>query len=443
MTSSTTSDYLSHVLDTIQEAHPTLADPSTLRAVLPSLLLALIAGDTNLIISTPQPSHLQKVIGKILSTIFGLSVKRIRINSTQSPSQLLDSLFIYPTSHRLFPHYRSHSDPRPPSSNFTEHSDSTLHNTHSLIPPLPRYLRHNTDPLFLGSHDDTLPRLPQVVVISHLERAGRSAHLALAEVLALRQVVFHSNQTVLRGVWDLPDRFFTVYVAPLAAGEPTERPNIHPNLLDHFAFSATLGQLPQTARSPSPNGTSLPPSPSPTHSPVIKSALSPVFPYSDLPPAHSIYLSPLVSNYSVALISAARHHPELDGSLLTARCVKHVEHLLKASGIVFGQWNGVSEPVQVTALVMEAHVRRIVPPALAHRLRVRDSPREQIMGLLWPEAGVKSWKRKMVEDNQDASTEDSEKLPISPGSKLSSAKARAGDNRRSIKAILAEILVEV
>lgn len=92
---------------------------------------------------------------------------------------------------------------------------------------------------------------------------------------------------------------------------------------------------------------------------------------------------------------------------------------------------------------MEAHVRRIVPPALAHRLRVRDSPREQIMGLIWPEAGVKGWKRSVVEVSKGASTGDSENFPTGLGPKSPSAKTRTLDNRRSIKAILAEILVEV
>ncbi|GJJ06249.1 hypothetical protein Clacol_000440 [Clathrus columnatus] len=454
------SDYLTHVFQVIQEVYPSLVDPPTLRALLPSLLLALVAGDTNVIISTPQPSNIQKVIGKaclsfltdllvksnyynltqILSIVFGLSVKRVRINSVQSPDQLLDSLFIYPVSYKAIPHRSiSAPPPRPPSSNLTEHSDSTVYNPTSLIPPVPRFLRHSTDPLLPNDHQnfEHLPRLPQVVVISHLERAGRAAHLALAEALALRQIVFRTNHTHLHGTWDLPDRFFVVYVTQVIAGEPMERPN-----LDHFAFSATLGQFPQLNRPPSPLNGNMPPSPSPltptpTHPPMTT---SPVLPYNALPPAHEVHLSPLVSNYSVALISAARHHPELDGSLLTARCVKHVEDLLKASGVVFGQWNGENEMNQIIPLVMEAHVRRIVPPALAHRLRVRDSPREQIMGLLWQEAGVRSWKRKVGEDTNlfTAEGEDPSVVALEPQS--SGLKRK---NQKSIKTILAEILVEV
>lgn len=86
---------------------------------------------------------------------------------------------------------------------------------------------------------------------------------------------------------------------------------------------------------------------------------------------------------------------------------------------------------------MEAHVRRIVPPALAHRLRVRDSPREQIMGLLWQEAGVKHWKKSL--DGYQLSLS-----PAPPESGEPAGKSRENQTiRRSIKTILAEILADV
>ena len=140
----------------------------------------------------------------------------------------------------------------------------------------------------------------------------------------------------------------------------------------------------------------------------ISSRKPPIFPYDRLPLSDTIHVSPVVSHYINALLTAARHHPELDGTFLTVRCVRDAEKLVRAAGLVFREDEDMT--------ISEAHVRRIVPPVLAHRLRVRDGPREQIMGILWEGAGVQNW-GKSVEKTQQS--------------------------RRTIKAILAEILAEV
>ena len=93
---------------------------------------------------------------------------------------------------------------------------------------------------------------------------------------------------------------------------------------------------------------------------------------------------------------------------LTARCLTYIDRLLRASAIVFGEGDG--------RFISEAHIRRVIPPVLIHRLRVRDGPREQLLGLVWEEAGIKNW------GNEE------------PNSKK---------DRRSAKAILADILTEV
>ena len=90
------------------------------------------------------------------------------------------------------------------------------------------------------------------------------------------------------------------------------------------------------------------------------------------------------------------------------RCVKDAEKLVQASALVF------QEGEEMT--ISEAHVRRVVPPILAHRLRVRDGPRDQIMGILWEKAGVQNWGKPAVEIQE---------------------------GRKTIRAILAEILMEV
>ena len=90
------------------------------------------------------------------------------------------------------------------------------------------------------------------------------------------------------------------------------------------------------------------------------------------------------------------------------RCVKDAEKLVRASSLVF------REDEHMT--ISEAHVRRVVPSMLAHRLRVRDGPRDQVMGIIWEGASVQKWGMPTIQIQR---------------------------SRRTIKAILAEILAEV
>lgn len=135
---------------------------------------------------------------------------------------------------------------------------------------------------------------------------------------------------------------------------------------------------------------------------------SPIFPRNELPTTDEVHIPPLATNYINALITAIRHHPELDGMLITSRCVKHAERLIQASAIVFRERD--------YTFITDAHVRRAMPPILVHRLRVRGSPREQLLGLLWEKAGPRY---------------------------LNSAPQNSIPEKRTVKAILTEILSEV
>ncbi|KAF8588651.1 hypothetical protein K439DRAFT_1629435 [Ramaria rubella] len=375
-----------------------MLDTKVLTALFPSLLLALVARNTNIILSTSQPAELQKSTAKILSTVFGLHTKRVKVRTPQSPQDFLESLFLpappgSPSSHKRrssrnsLP--RSLSAPRPPSSHFTEGSDSTAPPAQGLH--LPRY---KTDPLPQYVEPQPSFRLPQVVIISGLERAGKAAQLALADAFRTHQITFDDT-----AAWDFPDGFFVVFVSHI--GDGFERPNIHTTLLDHFAFSITLPELatPAVPMTPSPRLRPLPL--------TSQTRTTPLLPLDRLPSSDASYISPLISQYINALLTAARHHPELDGTLLTARCVKDAERLVRASGLVFRD--------NEHTMISEMHVRRVIPPILAHRLRVRNSPREHMMGILWEGAGIRNWG-----------------MPI-----------EESQGRRMIKTILGEILAEV
>jgi hypothetical protein len=162
--------------------------------------------------------------------VFGLQVKRVKVRPAQSPTQMLESLFFSTTSSSSSSSSqrrrsragldRSVSAPRPPSSIFTEQSDSAT---------LPRWPRHTTDSVVRYDGDSQLSfRLPQAVVICDLQRAGRLAHLALADALRTRRI------TLGNAVWNLPPGFFVVDVSAVDDDDPSERPTIHPSLVSIY-----------------------------------------------------------------------------------------------------------------------------------------------------------------------------------------------------------------
>jgi hypothetical protein len=185
---------------------------------------------------------------------------------------------------------------------------------------------------------------------------------------------------------------------------------------------------------------------SPTTSPPA-TKLAPIFPDTLLeslrllaarPPLFSTQsktnIHPTLSLYISDLFSAARHHPQLDGMLLTTRARQDVEALARAGRIIGGDLTGAEfirtmgkgaeaslkeendiaqeniEDVDVDSLdigldgenidgsphhsaeaypksdetfdVSEADIARIVPRVLSHRLRVRDGPEDEILGSL-------------------------------------------------------------
>lgn len=145
-------------------------------------------------------------------------------------------------------------------------------------------------------------------------------------------------------------------------------------------------------------------------------------------------IHPSLLLYLSDLFSAARHHPQLDGMLLTARARQDAEAFARAARVIGGDLTGVefiqamgkgaeervadekdrgfaesldddiswengdtaafdsseklagsssSEADTVKMLdVSEADIARIVPRVLSHRLRVRDGPEDEILGSL-------------------------------------------------------------
>lgn len=208
---------------------------------------------------------------------------------------------------------------------------------------------------------------------------------------------------------------------------------------------------------------------------LLQSLRSLVAPSTSFSTPSKINIHPTLSLYISDLFSAARHHPQLDGMLLTARARKDVESLAKAERIIGGDLTGVEfikamgeaneehdtvqENVQdddddvesldigidmehingsshdadeayptpdETLDVSEADIARIVPRVLSHRLRVRNGPQDEILSSLTHSA-VPSCAE--CERDDDVDYEDTD--------------GTMWDERPTVKDILVKILAEV
>jgi len=330
-----------------------------------------------------------------------------------------------------------------------------------------RELHHaHTAPNPIRPDPNTIRRLPHGLVVSGLEYARPSYQRSLIQVLSEKRVVINTQAEERKervgqgqtsalelvsedesedGVWNLPENFIMVYVCPV---NPRERPAIHKSLLDRFAMSSNifvsqnvryaLQSLPFSPSTPTSNpflySQSNPSTPSPAHAlplpqtpPYISKALPQthqrhlqqpllpnVIPKSFIENLRDIcrhtYMSPNLSLYLGDLFSAARHHPQLDGTLLTMQATKDAETLVRADRVIGADLTG-SELIRPPTIaggmeesasrhvmfdskcapdshpptsslvldVSEVDVARIVPRVISHRLRVRDGPREEVL----------------------------------------------------------------
>ncbi|KAJ7134975.1 hypothetical protein C8R43DRAFT_1021706 [Mycena crocata] len=284
------------------------------------------------------------------------------------------------------------SNPFGDSHEFLPSTSSSVVNPFSTAPKPPKArapLPHTfSDPTPIRPRSIGLFNLqPRALVVSGLEYAALPSQRALSRALAEKRVVLDGedgDDGYDDEVWNLPDNFMMVYVCAIDA---RERPAIHKSLLDKFAMSATVAphhslralllspsrnsasyrNSPAINTSPLPQGQSTPtsslpflgqPIPLPHHShslplphslhhhhmhnPLPQQPLVPPALLYDLRASYdSTHLSPLLSLYASDLFSAARHHPQLDAMLLTAKSMKDVIDLARASRVIGGDLTGI------------------------------------------------------------------------------------------------------
>jgi hypothetical protein len=167
---------------------------------------------------------------------------------------------------------------------------------------------------------------------------------------------------------------------------------------------------------------------------------------------YEVHMQSGLDLYIVNLFAAARHHPELDGTLLTARARKDVDSLVRAGRVVGGDLTGVEVIKALAEIrareeetesgergddrtgdetttmnrvpsimstagyeeldVSEADIARIVPRVISHRVRVRDGLEDEILASVvysavrgpqgseetWDQGRRPRWERSTVKD---------------------------------------------
>lgn len=336
-----------------------------------------------------------------------------------------------------------------------------------------------------GVHTDPVPALakhlgpetislPRAIVISGLENVSVPAQRALLKALSDKRITLEDRDG--DWVWNLPEGFIVIYVC---GADPRERPAIHNSLvrifsghrnqptrpmfthtlskkLDRFAMSTSINlhaSTQQAIRHMLPYHRTSLSQPAPTADSILPENLMKSLRSLAAPPPlfalkSKTNIHPTLSIYITDLFSAARHHPQLDGMLLTARARQDTEALARAVRVLGGDLTGIefirsvgkemeadsksfedsmdgsnidslntdlpqenangfihavheySEP-QETLDVSEADIARIVPRVLSHRLRVRDGPEDEILGSLeyGAVASCSDWEHEMSDEH--------------------------------------------
>ncbi|QRW21661.1 hypothetical protein RhiXN_06650 [Rhizoctonia solani] len=357
-----------------------------------ALLTCIAAGYKHLLIRTPEDGigRVKSLVTNTLSALTAPLIQRIRAKEHHTPLSFLRSILISQSGHN-------------PEHSFV----STIHGAHHTKPHSPVRSKHRavspisppTSPSRPSSYPNvqsleltqlrpsnqlrpvSLPprrkpsaiRVPNALVVSHLEVASRAVQQTFVDVLKSRIIIIDSDAddygdtNIGVGRWNLPDDFLLVYVHSGGRDDRERSPIIKP-LIDVFGYSMTIVLTDQDL---SYGGSQ--------HHLMYSSMLSKENIHHMLKAAKEMRLPLPLQVYAASLISAARNHHQLDGSFLTLRAQRDFETLLKASTVVSRVLDASTEygPTAVDAAKLFIRV-------VTHRLRVRNGPQDEALGpLLW------------------------------------------------------------
>lgn len=95
----------------------------------------------------------------------------------------------------------------------------------------------------------------------------------------------------------------------------------------------------------------------------------------------STHITNRLDLYLSDLFTATRHHPHLDGILLTVRCRNDAEQLIRASRVLCGPIPNAFQGEPIFDVSLE-DVQDIFVRVVQHRIRVLDGPRQEILSSL-------------------------------------------------------------
>ncbi|KAI0305624.1 hypothetical protein B0F90DRAFT_1815217 [Multifurca ochricompacta] len=370
-----TPDFFASLLDHIRTTTPHVPlDP----VIFQSIILGVMAGNKHIVLRTKEEdiTIVQNLAALILTDILGYATHKHKIVSQSdiSSSSFVPSLFSshYQGAPTSKPDSYSSLKTRSKRSRFYPASEgyrrtASEPNTSSFDTPITSQrqgasadIRPNLllPPLFhvTGTHSDSSgltepesPRiqhssgdswLPTALVLTGLEHSSIPCHRALLRTLVERRVSLDKDtDSTKSSFWVLPEDFILLYVCRF---DPRERPSVHKSLLNRFSLSVAVAIHPSTREAyttylASHFGTqssSLSPTPAQSTFP------NPAFPRNFLPRLRSfstlthVNIHASLRLYIADLIAAARHHHELDGTLLGVHCVEDAEAFVCAHRVL-------------------------------------------------------------------------------------------------------------
>ncbi|KAG9101753.1 hypothetical protein FS749_003828 [Ceratobasidium sp. UAMH 11750] len=373
-----------------------------------ALLTCIAAGYKHLIIRTHE-EDIGKVKGLVISALSSLNApltQRLRAKEYHTPLSFLRNVLITQSGHTLDHSFVS------VHGNGSKPAHSPARSKHRAVSPAGSPIRPVSYPsvqpfeqlqarAFSSSNAPTrphsfshrrnpiAPRVPHALVVSHLETASRAVQQTLVDILRTRFITIDSDEdenaetSVGTGRWGLPADFLLVYVHPGGRNDRERSPIIKP-LIDLFGYSLTVVLSEQYLNNPSSQ-----------HHLAQLSVLNQEVIKRIIEATNAIRLPLPLQIYMSSLMSAARHHHQLDGTFLTLRSQRDFEVLLKASSVVARIFPTAQPYGTATELAPSAvDAAKLFMRVVTHRLRVRKGPQDELLSpLLWEaenDKGVRS-----------------------------------------------------
>ncbi|ORY44654.1 hypothetical protein BCR35DRAFT_311142 [Leucosporidium creatinivorum] len=257
--------------------------------------------------------------------------------------------------------------------------------------------------------------LPQVLILERLERTRPSVQQSLLDMLRERRISLSSNSSSVRravptvddgssmrtrrtemtiattaegweGTYNLPTGFLCVAIVCGREAEEDEDDGawggVSRHLFDRFSLSHTIPSTaflrPYTFDAPSP---------SPSH-PL---ATSPPLSATPLPPRSlPADISPALQTYASDLLSTLRHHPLLEGRMLTARATIELALFTKIWVVLSRGGGGQQKKWEDDSMLLPRDVVNVLMGVVGHRLKLREARDEK--SLFWgSEVGALEW----------------------------------------------------